>query len=423
MQSPNYEPIDDWDGHMRQLDDPAALQREMNALGHQFSKLLAASITRQYGFVAAHPRPLAYLTSNFLHLDWWHVIGNMWFLWLAGFVLEDTWGRPLYVLAYLAAGAMACQFDAWVNPGSIVPSVGASGAIAGLMGAFLVRFPKIKIQMMWLFDFGVFRFWRFWMRAYWLLPLWVFMEINYGMGHRDGIGHWAHVGGFLFGGVAAIALRYSGLEKKMDKAIEEKVAWTSDPEISLASELMEDHRFEEAAAILNSYLTAKDNSVEALNLLRAAHWRNSDIPECRELTIRLCELHLRAREYDAAWHDYEEFLILGGEKIPCSIWIDLCRAAEEQLLFERAVNECEKLALAYPSDVHSVRAWVSAARICLKRLNCPQDALRFYEAASTSAVPHLDLEQEINSGIAEANSALSQRKFRSVAALGFSNHP
>src|SRR5678816_4912991 len=101
---------------MRQLDDPAALQREMDALAYQFSKLLAASITRRYGFVAAHQRPLAYVTSNFVHLDWWHVIGNMWFLWLAGFVLEDTWGRPLYVLAYLAAGAMACQFDAWVNP-------------------------------------------------------------------------------------------------------------------------------------------------------------------------------------------------------------------------------------------------------------------------------------------------------------------
>ena len=102
-----------------------------------------------------------------------------------------------------------------------------------------MRFPKMKIRMMWFFDLGLFPFCRFWMRAYWLLPIWVLMEINYGMGPRDGIGHWAHVGGFLFGGVAAVALRYSGLEHKMNRAIEEKVAWTPDPEISQAGDLME----------------------------------------------------------------------------------------------------------------------------------------------------------------------------------------
>ena len=77
------------------------------------------------------------------------------------------------------------------------------------------------------------------MRAYWLLPIWVLMEINCGMGPRDGIGHWAHVGGFLFGGIAAVALRYSGLEHKVNKAIEEKVAWSPDPEITQAGDFME----------------------------------------------------------------------------------------------------------------------------------------------------------------------------------------
>ena len=57
---------------------------------------MASSIDQRYAFVAAHPRPITYLTSTFLHGGWWHLIGNMWFLWLAGFVLEDAWGRPLY---------------------------------------------------------------------------------------------------------------------------------------------------------------------------------------------------------------------------------------------------------------------------------------------------------------------------------------
>ena len=241
MQNPNSDAVDEWDARTRLIQDPEELQDEMDSLEDQYSQLTASSITERYAFMPAHPKPITYITATFLHLDWWHVIGNMWFLWLAGFVLEDAWGRPLYLLVYLAAGAFAHQFYVWVNPVSIGHLRGASGAIAGLMGAFLVRFPKMKIRMMWFFDLGLFPFSRFWMRAYWLLPIWVVMEINYGMGPRDGIGHWAHVGGFLFGGIAAVAIRYSGLEHKVNKAIEEQVAWTPDPEISQAGDLME-HR-------------------------------------------------------------------------------------------------------------------------------------------------------------------------------------
>lgn len=381
MQNPNSDAVDEWDARIRPIDDPAALQAEMDSLGVQYSKLTASAITEQYAFVPAHPKPITYLTSTFLHVDWWHVLGNMWFLWLAGFVLEDAWGRPLYLLFYLAAGAMACQFDAWMNPGSIVHSVGASGAIAGLMGAFLVGFPKMRIRMMWFFDLGLFPFFRFWMRAYWLLPLWLLMEINSGRGPRDGIGHWAHVGGFLFGALAAVGLRYSGLEHKMNKAIEEKVAWMPPTEVTQAADLMEHHKFDEATVILNKYLAANPDSFLAWNLLRAVHWQKSEIPAYREVTIKLCELHLQAREHEEAWKDYEEYLQLGGDTMPAPIWLDLCRVPEEQQDFERAVSEYERLAAAYPSERRSLLAQLGAARICLKRLDRPQDALRFYEAA------------------------------------------
>jgi tetratricopeptide (TPR) repeat protein len=236
------------------------------------------------------------------------------------------------------------------------------------------------------------------------------------MGPGDGIGHWAHVGGFLFGGIAAVTLRYSGLEHKMNKAIEGKVAWTPDPEITEAGDLMEHGKFDEAAATLNKYLTTKPGSVEAWNLLRASHWQRSDVPAYREATVTLCGLHLQAREYEAAWKDYEEFLQLGGDTMPPAIWLDLCRLPEKQQDFERAVSEYEKLAAAYPSERHSLLAQLAAARICLKRLNRPLDALRLYEAAKTSAVPHLDLELDIQSGIRKARDVLSQVKALSAGA-------
>src|SRR5947209_19710618 len=122
---------------MKMIEDTAKLQDEADRLNTQFVSLSKVSITEQYAFVPARPTALSYLTANFLHGGWLHLIGNMWFLWLAGVILEDTWGRLLFSALYLVAGIAALEFHSWVNPGSMVPLVGASGAIAALMGAFL----------------------------------------------------------------------------------------------------------------------------------------------------------------------------------------------------------------------------------------------------------------------------------------------
>ena len=224
------------------------------------------------------------------------------------------------------------------------------------------------------------------------------------MGPRDGVVHWAHIGGFLFGALAAVVLRCSGLERKMDRAIEQKVTWTPEAAIVQANELMEKGRLPEAAAILNEYLEKNRESFAAWNLLRAVYWRASNIPAYREATGKLCELHARGKEREAAWQDYEDFLTAGGDRIPPDVWFDLCRVPEQKQDFERAVSEYKRLSAAYPSDRQSLRAQLGVARIYLRKLNRPQDALRLYEAVSTSTVPHLDLEHEIQLGIREAKS-------------------
>ena len=153
--SPFRDIIDAYDAKIKMTEDTSKLQDEMDSLNAQFVNLSKSSVIEQYAFVPAKPRPISYVTANFLHGGWLHLIGNMWFLWLAGFVLEDVWGRWVYSVFYLIAGAAALQFWAWSNPGSITPTLGASGAVAALMGAFLVRFPKMKIEMAWLFFFGL----------------------------------------------------------------------------------------------------------------------------------------------------------------------------------------------------------------------------------------------------------------------------
>jgi membrane associated rhomboid family serine protease len=406
VQDPYRDIIDAYDARIKMMEDTSKLQDEADSLNDQFVKLSATSITEQYAFVPANPRPISYLTANFLHGGILHLVGNMWFLWLAGFVLEDLWGRWLYSVFYLIAGAAALQFYAWTNPGSITPTLGASGAVAALMGAFLVRLPKMKIQMAWLFFFRIYRFWA---PAYWLLPLWLLGEIFYGsiFGSMSGVAHWAHVGGFLFGAAAAVGIQHSGLEQKAHKAIEEKLGWNNDPELELASSNMEHGQLADAVAHLTTYVSKKPNSLDAWTMLRQAYTRQNNTKALLDATAKTCALHLKAHEVEAAFQDYAEFMDAGGGKMPVATWLELCKGAEEKQEFERAFTEYQQLAAAYPADRQALTAQLSAARLCLKRLNQPQEALALYQAAAASPIPHLDWEQHIQSGIKEAKAAMS----------------
>jgi membrane associated rhomboid family serine protease len=414
-QSQTRDIADGWDAKIRLMEDPASLQREMDSLAEQFSSQKEDSLLEHYAFVPAHPAAISYITANFLHGGWLHLLGNMWFLWLAGAILEDTWGRIIYPIFYLVAGAFALQFHAWLNPASLVPTLGASGAVAALMGAFLVRFPTSKIEVAVVFgprslaNLALGKGIRFKAAAYWLLPMWLLMEIFSGslFGSSSGVAHWAHVGGFLCGALFATGLRYSGLEQKANAAIEAKVSWTADPAIVQATEQMEQGKLDQALATLQAFLVSKPESLEANSLLSQVYWRKSDIPAFQSTTTKLCQLHLREHNPEAAWQDYEEFLNSGGDKMPAATWLDLCRSAETQGQFQRAVGEYEKLASTHAAERQSILALIAAGRLSLGQLNKPADALRFYETAANSAVPHLDWEANISAGIENAKKALS----------------
>jgi membrane associated rhomboid family serine protease len=260
---PNRKSQDAWDARIRRVTDPAELQTEMDSLTQRFANEEKASILENYAFVPAHPRPISYLTSMFLHTGWLHLIGNMWFLWLAGFILEDRWGRVIYPIFYLLAGIAASLFHVLFYHGSLAPVLGASGAIAALMGGFLVRFPKLKIEMMWFML--IFRV-RFKAYAYWLLPMWLFMEIFYGslFGQSTGVAHWAHVGGFIFGALAALVIQRTGLEHQANAVIEDKIGWTADPAVVQGTELLEKGKLDEAITILQRHVAAKPDALDAI---------------------------------------------------------------------------------------------------------------------------------------------------------------
>jgi membrane associated rhomboid family serine protease len=405
LSSTKRKPEDAWDGQIRELEDPQELQSEMDTLAQRFTEVQKSSILENYAFVPAHPKPISYLTSMFLHIGWFHLIGNMWFLWLAGFILEDRWGRVIYPVFYLLAGVVASLFHAMFYPSSLAAALGASGAVAALMGGFLVRFPNLKIEMLWYML--IFRI-RFKARAYWLLPLWLLMEIFYGslFGQASGVAHWAHVGGFVFGALAALVISRTSLEHEANAVIENKIGWTADPAVVQGTELMEKGKFDEGIAVLRKHLASKPDAIDANSVLRQLYWRKNDIAAHLEITIKLCQLHLKAQDVESALQDFQEYTNAGGDRMPPATWLELCRILEGQQHFDRAVTEYEHLAKAYPTEKQSILALLSAGRLALKQLNRPSHALLYYKAAKVCKVPHGEWDSNIQAGIQAAEKAM-----------------
>ena len=139
-------------------------------------------------------------TSMFVHANWIHVIGNMLFLWVFGESVEDILGHGKYLLFYLLCGVAAAMAQMAIDPFSRVPMVGASGAIAGVMGAYLVKFPRSRVVMLfWFFFFTTFD-----LPAWFMLIYWFAFQLLGGVGSvagasQGGTAFFAHVGGFVAG--------------------------------------------------------------------------------------------------------------------------------------------------------------------------------------------------------------------------------
>jgi membrane associated rhomboid family serine protease len=139
-------------------------------------------------------------TSMFLHGSWMHLLGNMWFLWLFGNNIEDSMGHLRFIVFYLLCGLAAAMGQVVTNPSSVVPMVGASGAISGVMGAYLVLFPNVRVYALVpivIFITSVA------LPAWVMLGYWFLIQFVSGLltsaDEVGGVAFWAHVGGFVAG--------------------------------------------------------------------------------------------------------------------------------------------------------------------------------------------------------------------------------
>ena len=142
------------------------------------------------------------LTSMFMHGGWMHLIGNMWFLWVFGNNVEDSMGHLRFAVFYVLCGLAAAAGQIISNPDSTIPMVGASGAIGGVMGAYIVLYPRVRVHM--LIFLGIF-ITTFAVPAMFMLGYWFLLQVIGGFGSigasGGGTAFWAHIGGFAAGAV------------------------------------------------------------------------------------------------------------------------------------------------------------------------------------------------------------------------------
>jgi len=184
--------------------------------GHLFGAIRPGATVRLgpevYCRIGDFPAWATVLSSMFMHGGWLHLIGNMWFLWIFGNNVEDSTGKFRFLVFYVLCGALAAGTQSVANPTSAVPMVGASGAISGVMGAYIVLYPRVRVHMLLPLGFFIT---TFTVPAFMMLGYWFLIQLLSGAflsgQEGGGVAFLAHAGGFVGGMVLILLFRNRGL--------------------------------------------------------------------------------------------------------------------------------------------------------------------------------------------------------------------
>jgi membrane associated rhomboid family serine protease len=186
----------------------------------------AIPIGEQMACVVEAGRPWQTLgTSMFLHGGWLHLIGNLWFLWVFGNNVEDAMGHVRFFVFYVLCGVAAAVAQVVVDPASPVPMVGASGAISGVMGAYAILYPRVRIHTLVVL---VVLFFRVAVPAWVMMGYWFLLQLlSTSMGQVGGVAFWAHIGGFVAGVLLIYPFRSEALLANRAKMLQSR-AWAGE---------------------------------------------------------------------------------------------------------------------------------------------------------------------------------------------------
>lgn len=260
---------------------PGRLEREqehLNEISIELRNMVRSTPVMRWAYYPGEPSPVQAISSMFIHGDLFHLLGNMLFLFVTAPFIEDVFGRPLFVALYLTGGLIA-TFAHVAQSGSDLPLIGASGAVAAIMGAYLVRFFRTRLEFIFI-PFILRPMWsyRFFMPAFLFLPFWFGRELYSAMSAGEsGIAFWAHVGGFAYGAVFAFGIRLSGIEEKyIHPKIEGQISWRASSEMESATKAWRLGDVASARQQLAKVLMENPKDIDARQLLVELSFEEED---------------------------------------------------------------------------------------------------------------------------------------------------
>jgi membrane associated rhomboid family serine protease len=394
--------------HMRQSGpgppkNPARLQYQQDRfdwLIEAYFREMDTSLLGRFGLVPSRFNASHLVTYQFLHVDGLHLIFNLLMLFVVGPFVEDVWGRPIFAAFYLAAGAAAGVMFAVRYPDLQLPLVGASGAIAGVMGAFLVRYFRSKIRFfVWL---GV-PVGPFGAPAWIIFPLWFAIQLfsaqslERQLPEGGGVAFWAHVWGFAFGVVFAAAMAQLRIEQRfVNHAIEAKVTMLDNTAVDQAVDRARAGDSVGAIAELEAVIAEDPSNVDAIvalwNLSTAAGQASRATP----LMVEVIESAVRGGDTQFAMNHWENLLDLDAQELDVDplLAVRIAEILEADRRFEPSHRTLE-LAHARTSDDTPIAVVLKIARLALM-MDLPE-ALDMVDAAlartdiPSDARPELDV--------------------------------
>lgn len=247
-----------------------ALYEEYQAVQRELSKARVPpiSIFSEFGYLGEKPWP-GLLTHQFLHAGFLHLFFNMLFLWVVGCNMEERWGPVIFLSLYISGGCAAALMQSFVMPSQDIPMVGASGAVAAVMGAFLIRHYSMKIKLFY-FYMIIFRIraGQFSAPAWVVLPVWFLQDLFMGLMTKNltggGTAYWAHVGGFLYGCLMGLAVRQGNVAAYWEKSAEETPLGL-DVKAERAAALFREGNIPESLALCQEVLQVDPHHLRALS--------------------------------------------------------------------------------------------------------------------------------------------------------------
>lgn len=330
----------------------------------------------QFGFIPSKPSVFTIITSMFFHGSILHLVFNMIFLWAAGVMMESSWGHVVYGVGYFISGIAATLIHWMSAPESAVPCVGASGAIAGMMGAYLVVHFSERVHIIWVaflilsFRAGTAKCPAWILLGCWIIGqvFWAYMAAEAGDGGGGGIAYWAHIGGFGFGVALAFAIRFSGYEARLHvdgpPPTEDEIRESLGDVVERARQLYDEGKMGESQAVLEHLLGEGGKVPSAEHLLGRIHAERSEFTKAKVRLENAVVGYCREQSADAALEAFEELKPNCAEgDIQASFIFDLARAVENGGYPEKAAQLFVEVATQFTSDASAPKAGLRAGML------------------------------------------------------------